>query len=61
MALRVASLFVGIRKLTLLECLELQGFPKGYHCPADIKFEDAYKQAGNTVCVPVIRRIAESI
>jgi DNA (cytosine-5)-methyltransferase 1 len=51
----------GIRKLTPLECLALQGFPAEYHFSHDIKIEDAYKQAGNTVCVPVVKRIAESI
>lgn len=51
----------GIRKLTPLECLALQGFPSNYKFPDTIKIEDAYKQAGNTVCVPIIKRIAERI
>ncbi len=51
----------GIRKFTLRECLDLQGFPKDYYFPKTITIEDAYKQLGNSVCVPVIRRIAEQI
>ena len=51
----------GIRKLTLRECLDLQGFSKDFYFPNTIKIEDAYKQIGNSVCVPVIRRIAEQI
>ena len=51
----------GIRKLTLRECLDFQGFPKTYSFPNSITLDDAYKQIGNSVCVPVIRRIAERI
>ena len=51
----------GLRKLTLQECLDFQGFPKEYYFPNSITIDDAYKQAGNSVCVPVIRRIAEQI
>ena len=51
----------GIRKLTLRECLDFQGFPKEYYFPKTITIEDAYKQIGNSVCVPVIKRIAEQI
>lgn len=50
----------GIRKITLSECLALQGFPKEYSFP-DIPSASAYKQCGNTVCVPIIKRIAENI
>ena len=51
----------GIRKLTLRECLAFQGFPKDYYFPNTITIDDAYKQIGNTVSVPVIKRIAEEI
>ena len=51
----------GIRKMTLRECLDFQGFPKEFYFPKSIRIEDAYKQIGNTVSVPVIRRIAEQI
>ena len=50
----------GIRKITPYECLALQGFPKEYRFP-NIPMESAYKQCGNSVVVPVIRRIAEKI
>ena len=51
----------GIRKLTLRECLDFQGFPPDFYFPNSITIDDAYKQIGNSVCVPVIRRIAENI
>lgn len=51
----------GIRKLTLRECLDFQGFPKEFYFPNTITIDDAYKQIGNSVCVPVIKRIAEQI
>lgn len=50
----------GIRKITPYECLALQGFPKDYRFP-NIPMTSAYKQCGNSVVVPVIRRIAEQI
>lgn len=50
----------GIRKITPYECLALQGFPKEFRFPK-IPLESAYKQCGNSVVVPVIRRIAEKI
>lgn len=51
----------GLRKLTLQECLDFQGGPKGFYFPNTITIDEAYKQIGNSVCVPVIRRIAEQI
>lgn len=51
----------GIRKLTLRECLDFQGFPKEFYFPNSITINDAYKQIGNTVSVPVIKRIATEI
>lgn len=50
----------GIRKITPYECLALQGFPNDYRFPK-IPMASAYKQCGNRVVVPVIRRIAENI
>lgn len=50
----------GIRKLTPYECLALQGFPSNFRFK-DIPLEAAYKQCGNTVCVPVVRRIAKRL
>lgn len=51
----------GIRKLTLRECLDFQGFPKEYYFPNTISINDAYKQIGNSVCVLVVRQIASQI
>lgn len=51
----------GYRKLTVRECLDFQGFPKNYSFPLGTKIEQAYAQIGNSVCVPVIRRLAEQI
>ena len=51
----------GLRKLTLRECLAFQGFPTAFYYPNTIAINDAYKQIGNSVCVPVIKRIAENI
>lgn len=50
----------GIRKITPFECLALQGYPKSFSFP-NIPLSSAYKQCGNSVVVPVIRRIAEQI
>jgi DNA (cytosine-5)-methyltransferase 1 len=51
----------GIRKLTHRECLDFQGFPAEFGFPKNITVDDAYRQIGNTVCVPVIKRIAEHL
>lgn len=51
----------GIRKLTPKECFNLQGYPSGYYLPLDTANTHLYKQAGNSVVVPVISRIAENI
>lgn len=50
----------GIRKLTPRECFNFQGYPYNFILP---KLANAhlYKQAGNSVVVPVINRIAENI
>ena len=50
----------GIRKITPFECLALQGYPKEFGFP-NIPMASAYKQCGNSVVVPVIRRIAVQI
>lgn len=51
----------GIRKLTPRECFNFQGFPYDYELPAHIADCHLYKQAGNSVCVPAIYRIASEI
>lgn len=49
------------RKLTPRECFNLQGFPADYNLPEELKDSALYKQAGNSVVVTVIQRIAEEI
>lgn len=44
----------GIRNITPGECLALQGFPKSFVFPTSVPEQEQYKQAGNTVCVPLI-------
>lgn len=51
----------GIRKMTPHECFNAQGFPEDFKLPADMAESRLYKQAGNSVCVSVIARIAENI
>lgn len=51
----------GIRKLTPRECFNVQGFPSNFNLPTDVSESRLYKQAGNSVCVEVIHRIAENI
>ncbi|WP_432542234.1 DNA cytosine methyltransferase [Lactiplantibacillus argentoratensis] len=51
-----------IRKLTPLECWRLQGFPDwAFNRAREVGLSDSqlYKQAGNSVTVPVIKTIAE--
>lgn len=50
----------GLRKITPYECLALQGFPDSFRFPK-IPINSAYKQCGNSVVVPHIKRIAEKI
>ena len=50
----------GIRKLTPRETFNVQGFPEDFKLP-EIANGQLYKQAGNSVIVPVIKRIAEKI
>ena len=51
----------GIRKLMPRECLNVQGFPDWYEFPENMADTHKYKQAGNSVSVPVIRRFADII
>ena len=51
----------GIRKMTPHECFNAQGFPSNFKLPTDIAQSRLYKQAGNSVCVSVINRIAIEI
>jgi len=51
----------GIRKLTPEECLNFQGFPLWFDFPEDMANCHRYKQAGNSVTVPVITRVAKAM
>lgn len=51
----------GIRKLTPRECFNLMGYPETYKLPENVSDTQLYKQAGNAVVVPVIKRIGEQI
>ena len=51
----------GIRKMTPHECFNTQGFPKDFKLPDNQSESRLYKQAGNSVCVSVITRIADEI
>lgn len=51
----------GIRKMTPHECFNTQGFSKEFRLPKNMSDAKLYKQAGNSVCVSVIKRIASEI
>ncbi len=51
----------GIRKLTPKECFAFQGYPMEQYVLPDISDGKLYKQAGNSVTVPLIERITEEI
>ena len=53
--------FKGIRKLSPRECFNFQGFTDTFLIPTDLSNAQLYKQAGNSVSVPVIKKIAEKI
>ena len=50
-----------IRKLTPRECFNTQGFPSSYKFPEKMANSHLYKQAGNSVAVPLVSRIAKQI
>lgn len=53
-----------IRRLTPLECFRLQGFPDSHYYRAKragISDTQLYKQAGNSVTVPVVYEIAKRL
>ena len=51
----------GIRKMTPRECFNTQGFSKEFKLPDTQSDSRLYKQAGNSVCVSVIQRLAEAV
>lgn len=48
-----------VRKLTINECWRIMGFPEDYKKISAIG--EQYKQLGNSVCVPMIKAVAEEI
>ncbi len=51
----------GIRKLTPRETFNIQGYPTDFVLPKEVSDAQLYKQAGNSVAIPVIQRIAKNI
>lgn len=50
-----------IRKLTPKEAFNAQGYPNNFKLPEGLSNAQLYKQAGNSVVVPVIKRIATNM
>lgn len=48
-----------LRRFTIDECLSLQGFPRGFIMPN--QGQQGYKQIGNSVTVPLIRKVAANL
>ena len=48
-----------VRKLTLRECYRIMGFPEDFKI-SEIKSE-AYRQVGNSVCIPMVTELATQI
>ena len=48
-----------VRKMTLLECYRLMGFPDDFKKPGSQS--NLYERVGNSVCVPMIEAVAKSI
>lgn len=57
--LTCASFFAGVGGIDL--GFESQGFPRSYQFPEKMANSHLYKQAGNSVAVPVVSRIADQI
>ena len=51
----------GVRKLTPKECLNFQGYDKDFNFPNQVSMTQSYKQAGNSVTVPVIEALAKQV
>jgi DNA (cytosine-5)-methyltransferase 1 len=56
---KAAKNSMGLRVLTVRECARLQGFPDNFQIP--VSDNQAYKQFGNTVSIPVVKAIAREI
>ena len=48
-----------VRKLTIRECYRIMGFPDSFKISN--KKQEAYKQIGNSICVPMVYSIANQI
>lgn len=48
----------GLRLLTKNECRAIMGFPEWFEIPATVSRTQMYRQFGNSVAVPVVKRIA---
>ena len=48
-----------VRKLTIRECYRIMGFPDSFKIYE--KKQEAYKQIGNSICVPMVHSIANQI
>jgi DNA (cytosine-5)-methyltransferase 1 len=51
----------GLRKLTELECLKLQGFPSSFVFPDQISKGQRYAEIGNAVAPPVAELLARAV
>lgn len=52
---------IGVRKMTPKECFLLQGFPESFKLPETLPDCHLYHQAGNSVTVTVIERLAKNM
>ena len=50
-----------VRRLSVRECLRLQGFPESFDFPHDVSNSARYKQIGNSVVVPLVTAIAKNV
>ncbi|MCW6037925.1 DNA cytosine methyltransferase [Spirulina subsalsa FACHB-351] len=48
-----------VRKLTLQECYKIMGFPDDFYIHPNSS--EAYKQVGNSVCIPLVKELAHQI
>ncbi|HRH03128.1 MAG TPA: DNA (cytosine-5-)-methyltransferase [Bacteroidia bacterium] len=56
---RVPKLWDIRRKLSVIECQRLQGFPDKFSFP--VSDNQAYRQLGNSIVLPVVREITKSL
>ena len=51
----------GLRLLTEKECKAIMGFPAWFKIPANVSRTQMYRQFGNSVAVPVVKRLAKAM